>query len=431
MEGESAEIDFSEQNIRDSQLRMLFAVCNPVIASEAQIGLALRILCGFGIEEIAEAFLSSKETINKRLFRAKERMRTEGITLKLPGDAEIASRLDNVLRVIYLLFNEGYYSRTRDQILRKDFCLEALRLGLMLTEHPRTDMPKTNALIALMCFHSSRFDARQSGDEPLSSMSGRIRILDRELIGRGWHFLDLSARGDHLSSYHLEARIASWHSIKEDTPAKNGRRSWTLQPTPAGQLFAGGRAEQDLFAHKARGVEPALREAEELNLEGQRFRLPASRRAPQGVRPLKGDRKPQEGLRPGRNGVGKARHHDENRKHQKGRDMNTVTANTLNPDTFLPPVDHPGSLLMKLGYYFSRRQFGKVFTPMQRVFRTHALPHLRSSRQGLVTRQETGAGAGHRAPDPGKGGIDQRCHFCMDAARYAALRGINRQQGQV
>jgi RNA polymerase sigma factor (sigma-70 family) len=122
---EIEEIDFSMDNIKDSQLQMMFAVCNPAIASEAQIALALRILCGFGIDEIAEAFLTNKETINKRLFRAKEKLRAEKVRLELPGDTEINNRLDNVLHIIYLLFNEGYYSTTQNQILRKDLCLEA------------------------------------------------------------------------------------------------------------------------------------------------------------------------------------------------------------------------------------------------------------------------------------------------------------------
>src|SRR6185312_1883211 len=118
------ELDFSAEHIRDSQLQMLFAVCTPAIASEAQIGLALRILCGFGIDEIAEAFLTNKETINKRLFRAKEKLRTEKVNLELPPPAEIAARLDNVLHIIYLLFSEGYYSQTKNQVLQKELCLE-------------------------------------------------------------------------------------------------------------------------------------------------------------------------------------------------------------------------------------------------------------------------------------------------------------------
>src|SRR6185437_2819254 len=163
-EAEIEEMDFSHQHIRDSQLQMLFAVCDPTIASEAQIGLALRILCGFGIDEIAEAFLTNKETINKRLFRAKEKLRTEKVNLELPPPAEIPARLDNVLHIIYLLFSEGYYSQTKNQVLQKELCLEAMRVGLLLTEYEKTNQPKTNALMALMCFHASRFDARRTGE---------------------------------------------------------------------------------------------------------------------------------------------------------------------------------------------------------------------------------------------------------------------------
>lgn len=162
-----ADVNFSSQNIKDSLLQMLFAICSPAIASEAQIGLALRILCGLGIDEIAEAFLSNKETINKRLFRAKEKLRAEKVEMLMPADTEISRRLDNVLHIIYLLFSEGYYSKTQNQILRKELCIEALRLGIMLSDNASTNLPKTNALIALMCFHSSRFEARQTSEEDL------------------------------------------------------------------------------------------------------------------------------------------------------------------------------------------------------------------------------------------------------------------------
>ena len=191
---EMEELDFSNQNIKDSQLQMLFAICTPAIASEAQIGLALRILCGFGIDEIAEAFLSNKETINKRLFRAKEKLRAEHINMEMPPEPEISERLDNVLHVIYLLFSEGYYSQTQNEILRKDFCLEAMRLGLLLTDYEKTNFPKTNALMALMCFHASRFDARQDKEDALILYEDQNEALwDKELIKQGIHFLSLSA----------------------------------------------------------------------------------------------------------------------------------------------------------------------------------------------------------------------------------------------
>src|SRR5450432_426254 len=114
---EHIEIDLSDKNITDSQLQMLFAVCHPSISAEAQIGLALRILCGFGINEIADAFLTNKETINKRLFRAKEKLREEKVPIEFPNEDEIIKRLDTVLTTLYLLFNEGYYSESQDTVL--------------------------------------------------------------------------------------------------------------------------------------------------------------------------------------------------------------------------------------------------------------------------------------------------------------------------
>jgi RNA polymerase sigma-70 factor (ECF subfamily) len=150
------EIDLSVQNIADSQLQMMFALSDPSISTEAQVGLSLRILCGFGIEEIADAFLSNKETINKRLFRAKETLRKENIKIELPPSSEIDQRLDAVLTTIYLLFSEGYYSTSQNKVLRKELCYEAMRLCAMLTENKTTDKPEANALLALMCFHASR-----------------------------------------------------------------------------------------------------------------------------------------------------------------------------------------------------------------------------------------------------------------------------------
>jgi RNA polymerase sigma-70 factor (ECF subfamily) len=138
-DSEENEIDLSTQNINDSQLQMMFAICHPSISPEAQIGLSLRILCGFGIEEIADAFLTNKETINKRLFRAKGKLREEKIKIEMPHVSEIDARLINVLRTIYLLFSEGYYSESQNQIIRKELCFEAMRLCTMLVENSSTN----------------------------------------------------------------------------------------------------------------------------------------------------------------------------------------------------------------------------------------------------------------------------------------------------
>ena len=269
---EIEDLDFSRQHIRDSQLQMLFAICTPAIASEAQIGLALRILCGFGIDEIAEAFLSNKDTINKRLFRAREKLRAEKVSMELPPQPQIAGRLENVQHIIYLLFSEGYYSTTQNQILRRELCLEALRLGLLMTEYEITNQPTTHALIALMCFNASRFSARQT-DEGLLVLYEQQNegLWDAALINQGWHFLHLSAQGDRISSYHLEARIASCHCIKEDTPEK-----WEDIFHLYDQLllinYSPIVALHRAFAlYKSKGAKIALAEAEKLQLDNNHF----------------------------------------------------------------------------------------------------------------------------------------------------------------
>ena len=207
------ELDLSEENINDSQLQMLFAVCNPINSNESQIALALRILCGFGVEEISNALLCSKDTINKRLYRAKTALRENNIDLSFPSNSSLENRLDNVLSILYLLFNEGYYSSTSSNSLSKDLCLEAMRLLYILTENEKTNVPRANALMALFCFHSSRFDARldQSGQQVIYKEQDKTK-WDAELIQKGETYLRYSAKSEQISKYHLEAGIAFWHS---------------------------------------------------------------------------------------------------------------------------------------------------------------------------------------------------------------------------
>ncbi|MDB5004536.1 MAG: polymerase subunit sigma [Mucilaginibacter sp.] len=215
------EIDLSEENINDSQLQMMFAICQPIIPTEAQIGLALRILCGFGIDEIADAFLSNKETINKRLFRAKEKLREHNVKIEFPDANEINKRLETVLLTLYLLFNEGYYSISGNTNLRKDLCLEAMRLNHLLIENKATDLPAVNALFSLMCFHASRFDARIDKDgEMIIYDEQDTSLWNDELISRGTNYLIRASRGEELTRYHLEAAIAFWHTQKADTIEK-------------------------------------------------------------------------------------------------------------------------------------------------------------------------------------------------------------------
>lgn len=254
------DIDLSPQNISDSQLQMMFTICHPAISSESQIGLSLRILCGFGIEEIADAFLTSKETINKRLFRAKEKLREEGIRIEFPGPAEIEQRLETVLKTIYLLFNEGYTT------LRKAFYLEAMRLCIMLVENNSTNTPPVNALLSLMCFHASRFDARTDKNGALVLYEEQDTSLwNTDLISKGGYFLRNSASGK-VTRYHLEAGIAYWHTQKEDTKEKwenilqNYNRLLQIEYSPIAAL------NRTYALSKANGKPEAIKAAEQLDL---------------------------------------------------------------------------------------------------------------------------------------------------------------------
>jgi RNA polymerase sigma factor (sigma-70 family) len=266
------EIDLSPQNINDSQLQMMFAICHPAIAPEAQIGLSLRILCGFGIEEIADAFLTNKETINKRLFRAKEKLREENIPIELPGIAEIDGRLHSVLSTIYLLFSEGYYSISNNKTLRKELCFEAMRLCHMLVENKQTNKPPVNALLSLMCFHASRFEARINEEGGLVLYDEQDTSLwDADLISKGSYFLNCSATGNQLSKYHLEAAIAFWSTQKDDTHEK-----WETVLQLYNRLlrieYAPIAALNRTFAlSKANGKQEAIIEAEKLQLTSNHF----------------------------------------------------------------------------------------------------------------------------------------------------------------
>lgn len=266
------EIDLSPKNIEDSQLQMMFTICNPVISVEGQIGLSLRILCGFGIDEIAEAFLTNKETINKRLFRAKEKLREINVKIEIPEAKNIHERLEVVLTTLYLLFSEGYYSSGSDKILRKDLCLEAIRLNFLLVENKLTNTPNCNALLSLMCFHASRFDARinELGENVLYDNQNR-ELWDHELISRGEFYLNQSATGNKLSKYHLEAAIAYWHTTKVDSKEKweNILQLYNQLLQISYSPIAALNRTYALF--RARNVEDAIIEAEKLKLEDNHF----------------------------------------------------------------------------------------------------------------------------------------------------------------
>lgn len=204
---------FLDAEIEDAQLRMMFACCHPAIPTDAQLVLMLRSLCGLSIREIAAAFLQPEDTMGKRLYRAKEKIRQENLSLEVPAGAELAPRLDAVLQAIYLLFNEGYKSASEVSVIRRELCEEALRLGDLLVRHPAGKLPKTHALLALMCFQASRFDARldESGAIVLLENQDRSR-WNQPLIAAGYTHLQHSFQGNEITDYHLEAAIASYHA---------------------------------------------------------------------------------------------------------------------------------------------------------------------------------------------------------------------------
>lgn len=266
------EIDLSETNISDSLLQMLFAVCNPVIPWEGQVALSLRFLCGFGIEEIANAFLSNKETINKRLLRAKEKLRQEEIKIELPPANEIGKRIDTVLTTLYLLFNEGYYSESNDRVLREELCAEAMRLVLQLIESPLTNRPPVNALFALMCFQSSRFKARKGNEGEMILYDEQDHNLwDQALISRGAKHLHVASQGNELTQYHLEASMAYWYTVKDDTPEKWENILQLFDHLLKMQYSPVAALNRAFALAKTKGKQAAIAEAEKLQMFQNRF----------------------------------------------------------------------------------------------------------------------------------------------------------------
>jgi RNA polymerase sigma factor (sigma-70 family) len=266
------ELDLSSQNISDSQLEMMFAVCHPSLTTEAQIALSLRILCGFGIEEIATAFLTNKETINKRLYRAKEKLRAKKVSIVLPPVGKLEERMSSVLTTIYLLFNEGYYSLSQDTPVRKELCFEAIRLGYMLTENEQTSQPEVNALLALMCFQVSRLDARmdEGGGHILYGEQDFTR-WDTAFISKGIYYLNQASSGDKISKYHLQATIAYL-----STDPKESDEKWTQILLLYDQLlqidYSPVAALNRVYAlSKVKGKQEAVIAAEQLQLTDDHF----------------------------------------------------------------------------------------------------------------------------------------------------------------
>jgi predicted RNA polymerase sigma factor len=229
-------------------LRMIFACCHPAIPEDSQIAFALKTLCGLSVPEIAKAYLTNEDTIAKRIYRAKEKIRTANIEMEVPHGDELPARLDVVLKALYLLFNEGYNSSSRDFLIRDDLCAEAL--------------PRTKALMALLCFQSSRLAERldEKGNIILLKYQDRTK-WNRELIKRGFSYIDAATDGREATKYHFEAAIASLHAAAssfENTDWKSIYHLYdTLYQLEPGPIIALNKAIASAYAISR---ENALRE---------------------------------------------------------------------------------------------------------------------------------------------------------------------------
>ena len=220
---------FSENEISDDRLRLLFVCCHPVIPAEAHVALALKTLCGFSVAEIGHAFLTTEAAIAKRLTRAKQKINQARIPFEIPAGRELEQRLDSVLQSLYLLFNEGYKASSGESLVREELCEEAIRLAELLVAHPAGNQPKTHALLALMFLNAARNPTRLDHEGNLLRLQKQDRTRwDKSMIARGMFHFAQSAAGDQLSEYHLQAGIAACHCAAKDYESTDWQKILSL-----------------------------------------------------------------------------------------------------------------------------------------------------------------------------------------------------------
>lgn len=213
---------WQKNHIQDDFLGMMYACCHPAISQENQITFILKSLCGFSTKEVAKSFLTTEDTISKRLYRTKKYFRKHKIHPVIPSEQKIESRTNTVLSAIYLMFNEGYNSTHSDQLIRKNIISQAMHLCKSLLDNQQTQCPEGYALMALMCFHTARIDSRVTTEGALIVLKNQNRELwDKELIDWGSKYLSKASFGETLSTYHLEAGIAYEHCKSENYLATN------------------------------------------------------------------------------------------------------------------------------------------------------------------------------------------------------------------
>jgi RNA polymerase sigma-70 factor (ECF subfamily) len=206
------ESNLEEEMLVDDRLRLIFTCCHPSLPIEARVALTLRTVCGITTEEISRAFLIPVTTMAQRLVRAKGKIREAGIPYRVPSPEELRDRLDGVLLVVYLIFNEGYLATSGDALIRRELCAEAIRLGRVLCSLlPK--QPEAQALLGLMLLHDSRRDARVSAEGELILLEEQDRSLwHEEQIREGTDVTESALRGGAVGAYALQASIAALHA---------------------------------------------------------------------------------------------------------------------------------------------------------------------------------------------------------------------------
>jgi len=207
-----------DESVEDDRLRLIFTCCHPALAADAQIALTLREVCGLTTEQIAQAFLTPAPTLAQRIVRAKSKIRDARIPYQVPTPAELPGRLDAVLRVIYLVFNEGYEASSGQQLTRADLSTEAIRLGRLVAE--LLPEPEVLGLLALMLLHESRREARTSPSGELVRLDEQDRSRwDRALIAEGTRLVRRALLSRRFGSYTIQAAISAVHADAPDSGA--------------------------------------------------------------------------------------------------------------------------------------------------------------------------------------------------------------------